>query len=616
MSKRKGKGEMAIKKRSEQARIYPFTSWRDFTPMNTSAGTMLHNLTGSWRFIKPFYEDKIPACQNACPCGNDVEAWITLTQRGETEKAYWYLKREQPFPAILGRVCFKFCETACNRNPLDANVGINELERYVGDQVPLDTPHPELPAYHGKGLAVVGSGPAGMSAAYYARLLGFRVMIYEKYPEPGGILRMGIPNYRLPKEILHNEFEGLKRMGIEIRTGTTVGKDIPLAKLQKDYDYLFLATGVHGSLKLGLEGEESSHVMSGLEMLKRMAFGGTIDVGKRVVVVGGGNTAIDAARTALRLGAEVLVLYRRSEKEMPAHPEEVQEAREEGVQFHFLAAPERIEIGEGGTIEKLVCCEMKLGSPDESGRRRPVKREGAFFDLKIDTILTAIGEMPIYEYGEGVLPVNKGVVSVDEGFMVKAKGSIKGTVFAGGDIVDIPHTVVHAVASGKKAAIAMDCHRQGKNATMVLEEITVGEGPAISFSRYVGWQPLNPVRQNLRDVVDQSSIVYDYFEKVPPVAKEVQAANRRKGHFDPYRRTLHQYEAQEETDRCLHCGRCTECDNCFIFCPDMSVLVKGDDEFGYVFDYDYCKGCGICFTECPRHAITMVNEEVSLEEEG
>lgn len=609
-------GDMAIKNRSERAKIYPFNSWRDFTPMNTSTGTMLHNLTGSWRFIRPFYEDKIPACQNACPCGNDIEAWIKLVQKGETEKAYWHLKREQPFPAILGRVCFKFCETACNRTPLDAHVGINELERYIGDQVPLDTPHPELPTYHGKSLAVIGSGPAGMSAGYYARLLGFRVTIYERYPEPGGILRMGIPQYRLPKEILHNEFEGLKKMGIEIRTGTTVGKDISLEQLHGEYDYLFLATGVHGSLKLGVDGEESSHVMSGLELLKKAAFGEKIDVGKRVVVVGGGNTAIDAARTAIRLGAEVIILYRRSEKEMPAHPEEIQEAREEGVQFHFLASPERIELGDGGNIERLVCSEMKLGPPDDSGRRRPVKREGSSFELKADTVLTAIGEMPICEYGEEALPLSKGVLAVDEGLMVKANGFIKSTVFAGGDIIDIPHTVVHAVASGKKAAIVMDCHRQKRDATTVLEEITVGEGPAVSFSRYVGWQPLNPVQQNLRDVVDQSSIVYDYFEKVPPVVQEVQAANQRNSHFGPYRRTLHQYEAQEESDRCLHCGRCTECDNCLILCPDMSVLVKGDGEFGYRIDYDYCKGCGICFTECPRNAISMSAEVVSLEEEG
>jgi 2-oxoacid:acceptor oxidoreductase delta subunit (pyruvate/2-ketoisovalerate family) len=605
---------MAVKKRSEQAKIYDFKSWRDVTPMLTSRGTMLHNLTGNWRFIKPLYEDKMPACQNGCPCGNDIEGWIKLVQKGEYEKAYWHLKREEPFPAILGRVCFKFCETVCNRNPLDQAVGINELERFVGDQVSLKTPHPALPAYHGKTLAIVGSGPAGMSAAYYARLLGFKVTIFEKHKEPGGILRMGIPHYRLSKEVVKAEFQGLKNMGIEIRTKTEIGPKIMLTQLQKEYDYLFLATGVHGSLKLGVAGEESPRVLSGLEMLKRVAFGEKSGLGKKVAVIGGGNTAIDAARTALRLGAKVTVVYRRTETEMPAHAEEMAEAREEGVEFRFLAAPEKIVLKKNGSISKLVCCEMKLGRADESGRRRPIKKPGAFFNLNVDTILTAIGETTQLEYCEDLVELGQGVVVVDDTLKAKVQAGSNPKAYAGGDIIDTPHTVVHAVAAGKKAAIAMDCDRTGKNASRVFTEITVGQGPALSFSRYMGWPPVNPVQQNIKEVVDSTHVVYDYFQKAAPATREAEAAQIRKKHLNAYRRTFKRAPALEEAGRCLHCGRCTECDNCLIFCPDMSVLVRNRGEFGYAFDYDYCKGCGVCFTECPRHAITMVEEGLSSEE--
>ena len=300
---------MTMKKRSESAKTYDLKTWRDFPPMNISMGTMLHNMTGSWRFIKPIYEDKVPACQNACPAGNDIEGWIKLVQKGEYDKAYWHLKREQPFPAILGRICFRFCEAACNRAHLDDFIGINELERFVGDRVELSTPHPDLPEYNGKKLAVVGSGPAGMSAAYYSRLLGLRVTMFEMLPEMGGILRVGIPAYRLPREVVAAEFDGLKNMGIELLPNTSVGKDITLKELRNDYDYIFLATGVHESAKLNVKGEdESDFIMSGLGMLKKVALGEDVFLGNRVAVIGGGNTAIDAARTAVRLGSKVIVI--------------------------------------------------------------------------------------------------------------------------------------------------------------------------------------------------------------------------------------------------------------------------------------------------------------------
>ena len=592
---------------------YEFKTWRDFPPMNVSLGTMLHNRTGSWRFIKPIYEDKIPSCQAGCPAGNDIEAWTKLIQRGEYERAYWYLKREEPFPAILGRVCFRFCERTCNRDTLDQQVGIRALERFVGDQVPLSTPYPELPSYHGKSLGVVGSGPAGMSAAYFARLLGFQVTVFEAMPVLGGMLRVGIPAYRLPRSIVDEEFVGLKNMGIALEPNTAVGRDISLDECAHRFDYLFLAPGMHRSRSLGISGERGTTVISGLDLLKKIALGEDLQLGRKVVVVGGGNTALDAARSALRLGSTVTIVYRRTEGDMPAHAEEIAEAREEGVRFRFLAAPECIEENPNGGDASLVCCTVEQGKPDESGRRRPVKREGELFGVKADTIVTAIGEEAFFDPCAEILKKNNGVLRVDQELRVDALGIATGRIFAGGDIIGAPHTVVHGIATGKRAAIAVDCHRKGVPFSEIIRRITIGEGPGISFSAYKGWEPLNAVSRNLKSVVRPEQVVYDYFERAPGIQSGgISAAERRKN-FSPYEETLTAVQAEKEAARCMHCGRCTECDNCLILCPDVSVLVKGEGTFGYVFDYDYCKGCGICFTECPRHAISLVDEETPIE---
>ena len=607
---------MAVKKRSDLARPYEFHTWRDLTPMNSSVGPQLHNLTGAWRYIKPIFEDKTPACQNACPAGNDIETWIGLVQKREYEQAYWHLKLEQPFPAVLGRVCFKFCQGACNRGALDKAVQINELERFVGDRVDPSEPHPFLPPVDGPSLAVVGSGPAGMSAAYFARCLGFSVTIFEARAEPGGLLRLGIPAYRLPREIVAAEFSGLKNMGVELKTGVSVGRDLGLDELCSNFDYVFLATGVKNSLPLGLGTvPEGARVISGLDLLRQTALGGPPDLGRRVVVIGGGNTAVDAARTAVRLGSEVTVIYRRSENEMPAHPEEVREAREEGVVFHYLAAPEKLECRADGGIDQLVCAEMELGEPDESGRPRPIKKQDARFQVEADAIISAIGERADLDYLAGLVSNDGRVITVDPGLRAETGGKYRAGVFAGGDVIKQPHTVVHAVAAGKRAALAMDADRRGLAFGDIVKKITIGTSQALSFSMYMGWTAGDRPRLNLAKVVDSSQMVYDYFREVPPVEKEAVPPEERRENFLPHRTTFDKADARLEARRCLHCGRCTECDNCRIFCPDVSILKKGPDKFGYSIDYDYCKGCGICMAECPRQAVTMVDERTVIEEE-
>ena len=607
---------MTAKKRSGLAMTFAFNNWHDITPMQVSKGTMLHNKTGSWRFIKPIFEDKTPVCQNACPAGSDIEGWIKLIEKKEYKKAYWHLKREEPFPAILGRVCFRFCEEACNRTRMDQCISIKELERFIGDRISAASPHPELPEYNGTRLAVVGSGPAGMSAAYFARLLGFSVTVFEKSDQLGGLLACGIPDYRLPYSIVEAEFEGLHNMGVKLRPNMEIGKDMALDDLATAFDYIFLASGAHKSMSPGFgEGLQCPRIMSGLDILRKISRHEDISIGRRVVVVGGGNTAIDAARSAIRLGSEATILYRRSEAEMPAHPEEIREAREEGVSFKFLSAPEDIVLDSNGNLERLVCCEMELGPKDESGRGKPLPKKGAVFDLPVDSVLTAIGEKPDFSYLGNLVDQSNTVIATGPDLIVTSFVDQEAKVYAGGDIIDIPHTVVHAVASGKRAVIAMDCDRKGLDFAEVLDRITIGCGPAISFSKYSGWPAVNPVRRNNRIVVDSSMIVYDYFIKTSPVETRIMSGHTRKRSFEPYRDTLSVEDTHLEVLRCMHCGRCTECGNCLIFCPDVSILDRTGDLFGYEIDYDYCKGCGICSRECPRSAITMLNEATPIDTE-
>ncbi|MCG6893976.1 MAG: FAD-dependent oxidoreductase [Desulfobacteraceae bacterium] len=600
-----------MSKCSDRNGIYPFRSWRDITPMLSSVGTMRHNRTGSWRFVKPVYADRVPPCQNACPSGNDIEGWIRLLQQGDREGAWWHLKREEPFPAILGRVCFRFCEAACNRSTIDGCLNIRHLERYVGDGGPHEADAPFRRPENGKRLAVVGSGPAGMSAAYFARLLGFSVTVFERLAKPGGILRVGIPAYRLPREVLEREFSSLRRLGVEIRTGVSVGDDIGLGPLAADHDYLFLATGCHQPIRLPLEGASAGdRVLPALDFLRRSAEGRPHRPGGRVVVVGGGNTAIDAARTAVRLGCAVTVVYRRTRPEMPAHDWEVEEALQEGIDFRFLAAPIRVEAeAEGGPL-RLVCTEMTLGDPGPDGRRRPVPVADRTFEIAADTVLTAIGEEADLVYLADRLQTESGFLAVAADQSAGAPGI---PVYAGGDMIGAERTVIHAVAHGKRAAVAMDCHRRGLDPATVLDGLAVGTGTGIRFADYIEAAPLSPVHREPRSVAGPDRIVADYFRRVPPTPVAVRSPEARRGDFDPYEEPFNSSTAAAEAKRCLHCGRCTECDNCRIFCPDLSIHKATEGGFGYTVDYAYCKGCGICSTECPRGAISMVAEDAAAD---
>jgi NADPH-dependent glutamate synthase beta subunit-like oxidoreductase len=314
-----------------------FAAEREMPPMAVSLGTTLANKTGSWRYLRPVYDEKKPPCNHACPAGNDIRGFIALILKGRLAEARELLCETNPFPAITGRVCHHPCELECNRREFDEPLSIRALERLAGDEgyKALRAPHKR----HEERIAVVGSGPAGLSCAYFLARRGYHVTILESEREPGGMLRWGIPEYRLPKGVLDRELALLKGMGIELKVGVRVGQDVRLEEL--DADAIFLAVGATKGLELDLPGLEAEGVLHGLEFLKRVNFGERVELGERVAIIGGGNTAMDAARVALRLGAKPVVVYRRTRAEMPAIPEEVEAALEEGIEFLFLAAPDQ-----------------------------------------------------------------------------------------------------------------------------------------------------------------------------------------------------------------------------------------------------------------------------------
>jgi 2-oxoacid:acceptor oxidoreductase delta subunit (pyruvate/2-ketoisovalerate family) len=568
-----------------------------------SATSTLVNRTGSWKYIRPVYRDRVAPCNEGCPVGIDIEAYMNLLREGKLEEARDLLLRENPMPAVTGRVCYHPCENACNRRQADGAVAIHAVERMLGDAA-LDAPAPPAPKPARKEtVAVVGSGPAGLGAAYHLAGLGYAVTVFEAADEPGGVLRLGIPEYRLPKALLAREIERIASRGVEIRCGARLGDDVDWSDLQA-YDAVFLALGVHRSQPLGVPGEDASGVRAGLAFLREVNFGGSPSIGPKVVVVGGGNTAMDCARTALRLGGEPLVLYRRTRAEMPATDEEVREAEEEGVGFRFLAAPVGVRA-ENGRLTGLDCVTMKLGDPDESGRRRPVPVPGSEFFLPCDTVLTAIGEGP--EFSGLPADLARDAWTLTTGTF--GEGNLPG-VFAGGDVIEEPHTVAHALGAGKRAAIGIDRYLREKAGESVppleFDSLRYGRSGNAVLTR---WRDDDPVLRNgaVNAVVPFEDLNMEHFPPAPRNDdRRLGEAESRSG-FGEVNRGLDRETALAEARRCFNCGVCNRCELCLIFCPDLAIS-RREDGAGFTINYDYCKGCGLCNAECPRGAMAMTRE--------
>jgi NADPH-dependent glutamate synthase beta subunit-like oxidoreductase len=530
-------------------------------------GSSLANKTGSWRQERPVYVHRLPPCNHGCPAGENIQQWLYHAESGDYEAAWRELVKDNPLPAVMGRVCYHPCETACNRGQLDEAVGIHGVERFLGDEAirrgwKLTVEREPT----GKRVLVVGSGPSGLSAAYHLARLGHAVTIHEAAPMAGGMMRFGIPRYRLPRDILDAEIQRILDLGVALECGVKV-TNVLVAMQDRGFDAVFLAVGAHIGKRAYIPAGEAAHILDAVALLRDMEGEKRPLLGRRVVVYGGGNTAMDAARTAKRLGAnEAIVVYRRTRDAMPAHDFEVQEALEEGVLMKWLSTIKHADQG------KLVLEKMEL---DETGFPQPT---GETEELEADSLVLALGQEADLSLLDGVpgLEIDDGVVKVDERMMTGHEG-----IFAGGDMVPAERTVTVGVGHGKQAARNIDSWLRGQQ---FVHEPT----PELA-----GFEMLN---------------VWYYADAPKTVAPQLDLI-RRQSSFDEVVSGLDEDNALFEARRCLSCGNCFGCDNCYGVCPDNAVLKTAEGD-GYAFDLDYCKGCGICVKECPCGAIEMVPETI------
>ena len=570
-----------------------FKGASDMPMISVSMGDMDWNKTGAWRAQRPFYEDKTPPCSAACPAGNDIVAFIQKIAQEDFEGAWKVIKEENPVPGLCGRVCFHPCESKCNRGDYDEPIAIHALERFASDVASTRNEKIEkVPGVKKGKVAIIGAGPAGMSCAYHLAKLHYAVTVFESSSLSGGMLRSGIPAYRLPRDVLDREISNIQALGVEIRTGISLGEQLTWNDL-KDYHATFIATGAHQSRSLRIPGEKGKSVLSGLDLLGKINRDQKIKLGDKIAIIGGGNTAIDVARSALRLGKKATILYRRSKEEMPAFEEERAEAIEEGVKIRYLVNPIRIQQKDG--LKRLECLRMELGDKDESGRRRPIPISHSNFFIDADSVIIAAGE----EIEVSFLP--KGVEKREGIILTQRDGSteIKG-IFAGGDLTSNQRTVAHAIGSGKKVALAINCYLDGKDTEEAILQALIGGGPSLSIFRhlYPEDRPMNS------HVVTFEELNTDYFELSKRHPDSKSPVKRRIKGFGEVTATFPENIALEEAERCFSCGTCNGCENCYVFCPDASIL-KTEDILSHQVDYDFCKGCGICFSECPRGAISL-----------
>lgn len=547
---------------------------------------------------------RLPPCRAACPARVNVQGYVSLLQQGRFKESVELIRKYIAFPAICGRVCFSPCEDACSRTNADQAVAIRALKRLVADiEREQGRVRSELiPKTHREKIAIIGAGPAGLSAAYDLAKLGYSVTVYEHMPEPGGMMRYGIPSFRLQKFVVANEIAYIKDLGVEIKTGVEFGKDITLySLLNEGYKAIFIAIGAQLSRKLGILGEDLAGVIHAVEFLRNVSLGKHVDVGERVAVIGGGNSAIDAARTARRLGAkEVMILYRRSRNEMPALPLEIEAAEEEGIRLHFLVAPKRI-IGEGGKVKAIECLRMKLGEPDAGGRRRPLPIEHSEHMYEVDMVIPAIGQLPdtsclppiLLDVGEEKARKKTSTVPAHA---VTLETSIPG-VFAGGDVVTGPVSIIEAIGAGKRAAVSIARYLNGQDLKTGREEVE-------ETTWVKNWESVTKKPRRFPISLEKPRASFEEVDQLLARIKEV---------------------AMFEARRCLECGPCAEClkseemcevdkvivdetlcsgcNVCAVVCP-FGAIKKNEKGVAQVDEY-LCKGCGLCAAYCPERAISM-----------
>ncbi|HEY5362431.1 MAG TPA: NAD(P)-binding protein [Streptosporangiaceae bacterium] len=538
---------------------------RDVTPLPD----LLHgrSLAGPVRAERPVYVDLLPPCNAGCPAGENIQAWLAQAEAGRHEQAWRQLVADNPMPAIHGRVCYHPCESVCNRASLDSAVSIHGVERFLGDLAlergwSFDPP----PVRSGKRVLVIGAGPSGLSAAYHLARLGHEVEIRDAGERPGGMMRYGIPAYRMPRDVLDGELDRIAALGVRI-TGDHLVEDLDAERREGSFDAAFVAVGAHLSKRVDIPAKDAGRIVDAVSFLRSVASGDRPVIGRRVAVYGGGNTAMDAARVARRLGADdTLIVYRRTRAQMPAHAEEAEEAEREGVRINWLRTITEVD-GPGLTVEV-----MEL---DENGFPRPT---GGFETLAADTLILALGQetdtaflrqVPGVEFGQD------GTVQVSASMMTGYPG-----VFAGGDMVPAERTVTVGTGHGRKAARNIDAWlRDAVPVTLPRHEL-------VRFGDLNLW----------------------YFGDAARRQQAEAAPEERTADFSEVLGGLSEQEATYEARRCLSCGNCCECDGCLGSCPEDAVIKLGAGH-RYKFDYDRCTGCGACFEQCPVHSIEMVPED-------
>ena len=530
-------------------------------------GSSHANRTGSWRVERPVYVDRLPPCNNACPAGENIQKWLYDAESGSYETAWRQLVVDNPFPAIMGRICYHPCESACNRAQVDEAVGINAIERFLGDLAierrwSLPSPDSET----NKRVLVVGAGPSGLSVAYHLRQLGHQVQLVDASEKLGGMMRYGIPAYRLPRDVLDAEIDRVIALGVEVKLNHTV-HDIERERHDGGFDAVYLGVGAQLAKRVAIPSGDSARILDAVSYLHQVADDNPPQLGRRVVVYGGGDTALDAARTARRLDAsEAVIVYRRTREQMPAHDEELEEALKEGITVRWLSTISSFE-GDHLTVEKMRLNDE--GFPEATGEYEVLGADAVVLALGQDSDLSLLDHVADIAIDDGVVGVSTSMSATNDG------------IFAGGDAVPSERTATIAIGHGKRAAHGIDDYLAGH------DTVDRPRHELATFERLNTW----------------------YYSDAERTRRPELEIARRQDNFEEIVGALTEDNALFEARRCLSCGNCFECDNCYGVCPDNAVIKLGGSQ-RYEFNYDFCKGCGICVSECPCGAIEMVPEQI------
>lgn len=548
-------------------------------PVWTTGWTDILN-TGTWRSVIPKHQQRPSSCQAACPLGGEIQVWLQQVREGQYYNAWLNLVANNPFPAVTGRVCHHPCESYCNRGEYDGSVTINALEHFIGDLAlkegwALPTPVPG----NGTRVAVIGSGPAGLSCAYQLRMRGFEVTVFEAQPEPGGVLRYCIPDYRLPKEIVSREIQRLLASGIKVQTNTMVDEK-NLAHLGKEYAAICIATGAPRGKMLPQFSTDDPRVLNGLQFLLQMQLDNIPSLGRQIVVIGGGSVAMDVARTARRMGKQVQVLALEDRAALPAQVEEVQEALEEGITI--LDGSMVQETAEDNNRLILNCVRVVLDPAVPAGILRPVVIPETDFQIVADTVILAVGQDPDLDNLATGLPIKNNLLVVDKNLSVDGGG-----LFACGDVASSARNVSMAIGAGKLVSRSIEAYCTGR----------------VGVEGFAGAAP------ETVEPVSYKEINTFYFPPVPRTEKHMMDPGLRMRDFREVKSVFTEADARSQADRCFSCGHCLKCDNCYYYCPDLAIIKDFTPEQSYSIADQYCKGCGLCVEECPRGAIVLKEVE-------